>query len=260
MTTTTTKNHDTLISRFNPVARIAAVAVFTTPLLLSVDVVSAAVALLITLIAAPFLGVPLLTLLKNARPILFLTPIAGISMALYGRPEGREYFSFFFAHVTDNSLQLAAAIMVRVLAVALPVLVMMGRIDPTALGDSLTQNLKLPHTFVIAAVAGGRLISLFQRDLETMRRSRRIRGIDNRGVLTTTIALTFGLLVLALRRGAKLATAMEARGFGRYPERTKARVSSWNPRDTLLLVGCFVASLMSLGVAIYTGSFHFLGA
>ncbi|MCS4534944.1 energy-coupling factor transporter transmembrane protein EcfT [Corynebacterium sp. HS2168-gen11] len=248
------------ISQFNPVARILALMLFTTPLMLSVDIVSAGVALAFCLIVTPVLGVSYRQLLARSWPVLLITPISGLSMALYGRPEGTEYFSWFAIHITDHSLQLAAAIMVRVLAIALPAILLLGKLDPTEVGDALTQKLHFPQRFVIGAVAGGRLVSLFRRDWETMRRSRRIRGIDAQGKLRMVVTMTFGLLVLALRRGAKLATAMEARGFGRFPTRTHARVSVWHTRDTVLLLCCSLASASAIIVAIYLGSYRFLGA
>ena len=162
----------------NPVARVIALLVFTTPLLVSIDLVSALVSLACTIIGAPILGVSYRVLFRRGLPIVLIAPVSGISMALYGRPEGREYFSVAFAHVTDNSLGLAAAIMVRVLAVGLPVIVLLGTIDPTELGDGLSQILKFPPRFVIGTVAGARLVSLFQRDWEAMRRARRVRGLD----------------------------------------------------------------------------------
>nr|WP_306428958.1 energy-coupling factor transporter transmembrane component T [Corynebacterium sp. 76QC2CO] len=244
----------------NPLARIIGLAVLTTPLLLSVDVVSAAVALTCTVLCAPLLGVGWATLLRRGVPIFLATPIAGISMALYGRPEGREYASFLFAHITDNSLQLALAIMVRVLAVGLPVVVLLGNIDPTRLGDALAQILKLPSRFVIAAVASTRLISLFQRDWQSLARARRARGIADQGRIKNAFSMAFGLLVLALRRGSKLATAMEARGFGRFSTRTFARSSSFAAVDYALIAGCAAISTTALTTAVLTGSFRFLGA
>lgn len=181
-------------------------------------------------------------------------------MALYGRPEGHEYFSFLFAHVTDNSLQLAAAIMVRVLAVGLPAIVLLAHIDPTELGDGLAQILRLPHRFVISAVASTRMISLFTRDWQSMRRARRVRGIDDSNRVRSSFSMVFGLLVLAVRRGSKLATAMEARGFGRKSERTWARESTVGAADAVLLLVCVAASTSAIVAAIVTGSFRFLGA
>ena len=182
----------------NPVARVIALLVFTTPLLVSIDLVSALVSLACTIIGAPILGVSYRVLFRRGLPIVLIAPVSGISMALYGRPEGREYFSVAFAHVTDNSLGLAAAIMVR--------------------------------------------------------------GLDGHNRVRRALTMTFGLLVLALRRGTKLATAMEARGFGKDVSRTWARESRWGRAETLLVVACAVAGAMSIIIAVWCGSFRFLGA
>lgn len=250
-----------LLRDINPVTRILGLILLTTPLLLSVDVVSAGVALAFTVLAAPFCGVSWGRLLRRGWPVLLAAPLAAIPMALYGRPEGETYAQFLFAHVTDNSLQLAAAIFVRVLAVGLPVIVLSADVDPTDLGDGLAQVLRLPERFVLGAVAAARLVSLFRDDLDSMRRARRARGIADQGRIRYFLTLAFGLLVLSLRRGAKLATAMEARGFNRVAEhgRTWARESTLSARDWIVMAVCLVVSVASIGIAVAVGSFRFLG-
>ncbi|MEZ2122320.1 energy-coupling factor transporter transmembrane protein EcfT [Corynebacterium sp. CCM 9203] len=249
-----------LLARTNPVARITALAFLTTPLLLSVDVVSASCCLALIIVALPFTGTGIRQLLIRAWPLFLAAPLSGVSMALYGRPEGAEYFSFGWIHITDNSIQLALAIMVRVFAVGIPAMVLIGRTDPTDLGDSLAQIWRLPARFVIGAVAGVRLATLFQRDWQAMSRARRSRGLADDARLIRGVTMLFGLLVLALRRGAKLATAMEARAFGTDVPRTWARPTRLSGWDWLLMAVCLAASLLSLGVAVATGDFRFLGA
>lgn len=249
-----------LLRGTNPVTRIGALLLFTTPLLLSVDWVSASVALGLILLLTPLCGMSVMGLLRRSIPILVAAPIAGASMALYGRPEGREYFSFAFAHVTDNSIELAIAIMLRVLAVALPVIVLTRGIDPTELGDGLTKHLRLPDKFVIGSVAGVRLMSLFQRDWQALGRARRSRGVADEGRIRGVFGMAFALLVLAIRRGTKLATAMEARGFGGSTPRVPARVSRVTWRDGIVLVVAVLCGALAIGVAVVTGEFRFLGA
>ena len=128
-----------VLTGVNPLTRLAVIILVTTPLLLSVDWVSAAVSLVITLLCAPLCGVSWWRLLKMSWPLIIIAPISGISMLLYAQEGGREYFSFFLATVTDNSIELAVAMMLRVLAVALPVIVLARDIDPTELGDALAQ-------------------------------------------------------------------------------------------------------------------------
>lgn len=248
-----------LIRDINPVTRIAAIIALTTPLLLSVDVVSAGIALVATIALAPLVGVSWKQLFQRGWPLFLIAPIAAVSMALYGRPEGREYFSFLLAHVTENSISLGLAIGVRVLAVGLPVVVLLSRVDPTDLGDGLAQVVRLPERFVIGAVAGGRLITLFRDDWQSMDRSRRARGIADQGRIHHFCTMAFGLLVLSLRRGSKLATAMEARGFGRSSQRSWARTSTVGLIDAAVILICLIISTVAILVSVQTGYFRFLG-
>ena len=251
-----------VLTGVNPLTRLAVIILVTTPLLLSVDWVSAAVSLVITLLCAPLCRVSWWRLLKMSWPLFIIAPISGISMLLYAQEGGREYFSFFLATVTDNSIELAVAMMLRVLAVALPVIVLARDIDPTELGDALAQILKLPARFVIGAVAGVRMLTLFKDDWQAMGQARRARGLADRGRISHLVTMTFGLLVLALRRGGKLATAMEARGFGRpvtTSPRTWARESKLVRTDwTIMAIGVLLASLPVI-ISVLSGSWRFLG-
>lgn len=248
-----------LLSNINPLTRIFMMLVVTTPLLFSVDWVSAAVSLCITLVLAPLCGTTLWRLFNAAWPLFVIAPISGISMLLYAREGGQEYFSFFLATVTDNSVQLALAMMLRVLAVALPVIVLARDIDPTELGDALGQILKLPPRFVIGAVAGVRMMTLFRDDWQAMTQARRARGLADRGKIGHTLSMTFGLLVLALRRGGKLATAMEARGFGARKGRSWARESRLHRKDYVVVAVTIVAAAAPVAISVATNSWRFLG-
>lgn len=252
-----------LIRGVNPLTRLALILLVTTPLLLSVDWVSAAVSLLITFVFAPLCGSGLLRLLKMSWPLFIIAPISGISMLLYAQEGGREYFSFFLTTVTDNSIELALAMMLRVLAVALPVIVLARDIDPTQLGDALAQILRLPARFVIGAVAGVRMLTLFKDDWQAMTQARRARGLADRGKIAHTLTMSFGLLVLALRRGGKLATAMEARGFGRpIPggnKRTWARESKLIRTDWMVMLCGLMLAALPVIISVATGSWRFLG-
>jgi energy-coupling factor transport system permease protein len=63
-----------------------------------------------------------------------------------------------------------------------------------------------------------------------------------------------------VRRGTKLATAMEARGFGASPTRTWARPSTLSWRDAVFLVGCVGVMAAAIGAAVAAGTFHFVGS
>ncbi|WP_342319483.1 energy-coupling factor transporter transmembrane component T family protein [Corynebacterium mayonis] len=244
------------MSSVNPVTRILGLALFTTPLMVTLDWVSATVAIALTVLAAPVCGVSWVRLLRRAWPLMLVAPISGIPMALYGQSGGDVYVNWGLVEVSELSLSLAFAVVLRVLAVALPVVVLSAEVDPTDLGDGLSQVLKLPERFVIGTVAAFRMLTLLRSDLEAMRRSRRARGIADTGRVRYWFSLAFGLLVMSLRRAGKLATAMEARGFGRYRGRSHARISRLHRIDFAVMVVCAAGAAASLGIAWYTGYFR----
>ncbi|MBC3186122.1 energy-coupling factor transporter transmembrane protein EcfT [Corynebacterium sp. zg-331] len=249
-----------LLRGVNPVTRLGAMMLATTPLLLSLDAFSALVAIALTCVLSPMCGLGWGALVRRSLPLLLVAPIAGVSMLLYGRPGGREYFSFLAIHITDNSIALSLAIVLRVLALGLPVIVLSARVDPTDLGDGLAQVARLPARFVIASVAAIRLLALVRDDAASLRRARRARGVADRGRIRGTFSLFFGLLVSSLRRGTKLAVAMEARGFGRAGvQRTWARPSTVGRRDAMVLLTWALLPVLALGCAWAAGTFRLLG-
>ena len=66
----------------------------------------------------------------------------------------------------------------------------------------------------------------------------------------------FALLVLAIRRGTVLATAMEARGFGVGKRRTWARPSRFGPRDWAVTAGGVVIAVAATAAGLAAGTWH----
>lgn len=242
-----------LLQGINPVTRILGLLLLTTPLMFTIDWVSATVVLAITVLMVPVCGLSYGRFFKRALPILIVAPLAGIPMALYGQAGGETYVEWGLVHVTELSLSLAWAVILRVLAIALPVVLLSADVDPTDLGDGLAQVLRLPERFVIGTVAALRMLTLLQDDLDAMRRSRRARGIADQGRIRYWFSLSFGLLVMSLRRAGKLATAMEARGFGGPRTRTWARESKLHSRDWAVMAGCVGIAAGALALAWATG-------
>lgn len=244
------------VDRVNPVTRLAAAMVLTTPLLLTVDWVSAAIALAIQLVLFTIAGVSPAVLVRRTWPILIAAPVAGLSMLLYGQPSGTVHWEFWLARITDGSVELAIAVTVRVLAIGLPAALLFMRVDPTDLADGLAQVAKLPARFVLGALAATRLVGLFVEDWRAMSLARRARGIGDHGAVRRAATMAFALLVLAIRRGSKLATAMEARGFGADTRRTWARPSRVGAPDAALLLLAAAIATVAVAGSVWAGTFH----
>jgi energy-coupling factor transport system permease protein len=242
----------------NPVAKLSAVMLLSLCLILSLDWVSGAVALAFEAVLLPFAGVPARRFWFRTLPVWIAAPLTGLTIALYGEVSGAVYFEFWAMRVSDGSLELAIATVLRVLAIGLPAVVLFLTVDPTALADGLAQVWRLPNRFVLGALAALRLVGLFLDDWRSLEEARRARGVGDTGRIRRLPGQAFALLVLSIRRGSKLATAMEARGFGSGIERTWARPSRFGGREWTLSITGLVAGLVALTVAIATGEWNFV--
>lgn len=239
-----------------PVASLLGVLALGVCLVLSLDVVSAAVALVLEVLLLPLLRIPPRTLLLRTSPVLVAVPLTALSIALYGRPSGRSWFDLGFAHVTDGSLGLALATALRVLAVGLPAVALFVRVDPTDLADGLAQLLRLPARFVLGALAAIRMMTLLGDDWRQLGMARRARGVADTGRLRRGASMAFALLVLALRRATTLAVAMESRGFGAPGRRTWARTARFAGPEWAM-VGVLVGiGVVSIAVAVGAGTWR----
>ncbi|CAN7496807.1 energy-coupling factor transporter transmembrane component T family protein [Microbacterium maritypicum] len=242
----------------NPVTKLVLAVLLSVPLFASIDVTSALAAIVLQLLCLPLTGLRLSTVLKRLLPIAIFAPIAGVSMLLYAEPAGRIYWTFGFATISEDSITLAIAVSLRVIALGLPTILLFGGTDPTELADALAQVAKLPSRFVLGILAGTRMLGLFLDDWRTMSLARRARGVGDRGVLRRFFSMAFVLLVFAVRRGSTLALAMEARGFGSGIPRTWSRPSRLHPRDAVALIGGIAIMALALAAAVLVGTFRFV--
>lgn len=241
--------------RLNPVAAIAASLVPALLLVTTLDVVSAAVALTLQLLLIPALGISARTLVRRTAPVLIAAPLAAATVVLYGRASGTIYAEFLLVRVSDGSLELALATLLRILAIGIPAIALFARPDATRLGDALGQNLRLPSRFVLGGIAALRLVTLLRDDARLLERARRARGRADRGRVRRALGLVFALLVLAIRRGSALAIGMETRGLGAPGPRTWTRPSPWRASDTGVVVIGIAISIVAVTAAILTGEF-----
>jgi energy-coupling factor transport system permease protein len=131
--------------------------------------------------------------------------------------------------------------------------------DPTDLADALAQVARLPHRFVLAALAAMRLFALMGSEWESLGAARRARGLGDDGVvgrLRTSVGQVLALLVLVIRRGTRLAMAMEARGFGRPGTRTWARQSRLHWSDAVVVAGGVVIVTAATAAGMLAGTWH----
>ncbi|GAB7193150.1 hypothetical protein NUM3379_38590 [Kineococcus sp. NUM-3379] len=147
-----------------------------------------------------------------------------------------------------DRLEVAAGAALRIVVLVLPGALLLGWIDPSRLGDHLAQRLRLPARPVVAASAALQRFESLHETWDSLARARRARGLGpSRSPVRRAgffAAMTFGMLVAALRSAERMAVAMDARGFADCSRRTWAEPAPWTGADSALVaVGALVAAV-----------------
>ena len=210
------------LGRLNPAAKLLSATVVMVGLLTTVDLVTVSVVLGAELVALLCARVPLEPLAARAWPLSLAA--AGVALAN--------------VVASDAGPATIAAVSLRLVAIALPGILLFASTDAVDLADSLVQQLRVPARLAYGSLAALRLLPLLGQEWVAIRRARRARGMDA-GHSPLRAALLFmsavyALLVSAIRRGTRLAMAMDSKGFDSGAPRTSARRQSVTPRDWLL--------------------------
>jgi energy-coupling factor transport system permease protein len=235
---------DVRLARINPVAQLSAMLVVTVVLLASLDVVTPAVVVAAELCLLPAAGLARpRVLLRRTWPLLAGATSVGVVNVLLS------------AHASAAA---GVGLALRVVGLALPGVLLASATDPVRLADALTLHWRVSTRFAYGALAALRLAPLLIGELETIRLARRTRGVEARAdpamAARLAVGTLFALLVAAVRRGSRLATAMDARGFDSGIPRTNARGSVLCRRDAAFVAATVAVCGLAIGLSVATGA------
>ncbi len=233
------------LARINPVAQLTALALVTVVLLVTLDPVTPSVVLAAELCLLPAAGLASPRVLwARTWPLLLGAASVGVVNVLLAE---------------DASLLDGTALALRVVALALPGVLLLAATDPVRLADALTIHWRVPTRFAYGALAALRLAPLLVAEFEAARLARRTRGVESGGRPVAALRLlagtAFSLLVGAVRRASRLATAMDARGFDSGVPRTNARGSTLHRRDAAFVLGTAVVCALAVTLSVLAGVF-----
>lgn len=220
----------------NPLATLAIAIAWLVALATTTDVRPPLLVTAVAIAAALALGrVPPADLARGLAPLWLAALSVGFFNAVLSPanadPTATVVLAFGPLRLTEPALAAGIALGLRVVAIV-AVGVAWSRItDPTHLVDALVQQGRLADRFAYGALAALQAIPWLAEDLVALREARRMRGLRS----TWHPRVLVGLLVLAIRRGDRLAVAMDARGFA-APGRTRYRIVRWAALDTVVVL------------------------
>jgi energy-coupling factor transport system permease protein len=158
-------------------------------------------------------------------------------------------FKVFGVVVTKEAVTLAATVALRMALFVLIALVFVTTTDPSDLADSLTEQMSVPRGFALMLFMLLRMAEVFERELEGLRDSYRLRYYGRALSLRQHfINLTWpvvALLIRGLRRSQTMSISMMVRGVDQVPA-TRLRGRLLTMTDAAFLATFYLAVAASL--------------
>jgi energy-coupling factor transport system permease protein len=249
------------LARANPVAKLLAALVLLVALFGSLDAVTAGVILAALVAVLPVSGLPVRPLLARAWLVGAIAVAIAVFNVLFAAEQlGPTVLVLGPARIGAETLANGGGLALRLLAIALAGILATATSDPTETADALIAQARVSPRFAIGVLAALRLLPLLAAEWQVIGMARRARGVDA-GRSPIAAAALFGgrvmaLLVGAIRRGSRMALAMEARGFGAMPCRSVARPQRMRAPDWAWVVGAVVLAAAAVAISLALGTWR----
>ena len=231
------------LARANPVAKLAAAGILMAVLFMASGPIIPTLVLAAVLASAPLTGLSARDLLSRTWPLLLAAVSVGFLNVLLA-PSGAGGAGLL------DGLSLG----LRLLGVALSGVLAIASTDPTDLADALQQQARLSPRLAVGVLAAVRMLPMLATEWQVLGMARRARGVSAGWSPLAAAQLGFrmllALLVGCVRRATRLATAMEARGFGAATCRTVARPQRMRPADWALLGAAVALAAAAVGIGL----------
>ena len=200
-------------------------------------------------------GIPLRPLPRRMWPVALGALGLGLTAALGNAADRDLALPTLLAlgplRLTPPGLEAGLALALRVLVIGLTSLLVFAPADLTRLADALVQQLHLPDRLAYGSVAAMGLAPRTAADWQATGSARRLRGLAPRtpaGRLAAVPGRLLVVLVMAFRRGERLALAMDARGFDSGLPRSRYRPVRAGPLDAVVLAVAVAAVVLVVAV------------
>lgn len=239
------------LARRNPTVKLALVFVVSVVVMFVLDPVTPAVLYVLALLAV-VVGTRTRPATLALAHVPFLAFALGVLVVnVLSRP-GEVLWQGGPLRVTVEGLSVGAALALRTLLIGVLAVGFLLSTDGVALMHSLRQNARLSPRVAYAVLAGYRLLQDLPREWVTIQHAHAVRapargGRPPRGPRHLG-RVVFTLLVVTVRRGERMAQALESRGLGLAPRTT------WRPVRTTAADWLFAAGVLLVLAVVLAGS------
>ncbi len=249
---------NSLVHRLDPRTKLTAVVLYIVALFLAEFFVTYGIMLLVLLLSIAISKVPLKSILRGLKPVLFIAVFTAVLNLLY-TPGGTVLVRFWIFTVTLEGVYRAFFMVVRIMMLITGTFLVTYTTSPILLTDGLEsllgplKRIKVPvHELAMMMSIALRFIPTLIEETDKIMSAQRARGADfDSGNLVqrakALIPLLVPLFISAFRRADELAVAMECRCYHGGEGRTRLRQLKYRRADYLTLL-FFAAVTVLVGV------------
>lgn len=207
-----------------------------------------------------FSKVPIKSVLRSIKGILFLLAFTAILNIFFYKTENPHYLvDWNFIHITKEGLIFAAFLMLRLFLLVMGSSVLTLTTTPVSLTDGIESLLyifklmRLPvHELALIMSIALRFIPTLMDETERIMNAQKARGADfETGSIISrakaVVPILIPLLISSFRRAEELGDAMDARCYSGGANRTKYKKLMFSWRD---LIALFVMVAMITGIIL----------
>ena len=173
---------------------------------------------------------------------------------LYAKPKGYMLFSWGWVTVTEGAITVAVSTLLRILAIAVPALLIAKSISIHQIMATLALRNVLPNRIALAILISLRLVSVIANDVSETLQAQRARG-----KAMPVLAVANVSLVIAIRRAVRMSVTAEVRGFTK-PGRLWRSYRRFGFRDWLLAVLSVLGGIGAIVTTVSLGMWNLAGA
>jgi energy-coupling factor transport system permease protein len=253
---------DSFLHRLNPLTKLAINVPVAVLVSMTSEIATPLLVFILAVLTLRLLGrVPLSAML---RPLLFALVFGfGVfwtSTVFYAGPFSTPQPAWTLRigpiGLAPEAVEYGAAIALRLLAILATSMLFVLTTDPSRFVLALIHQARVSPRIAYAVFAAYRFLPLLEVEFDNIRAAHQLRGgLGGDGALPLRklrelVGYAIPLLAIAVRKGERVALAMESRAFGALPERTYFRTTSLSRADAaflsvaLLVLGALLARVL----------------
>lgn len=240
---------DSFLHRMNPVAKLICALMISVACFCTSNII-----LLVAILAVDLVLAASCHMTRQALGLAKAVAIFSLILALIAlctTPTGIELIALPWGYIGTGSLMAALLIIIRLVACAIPLFLVMYITKLNDLANSMVKILHVPYKYAFTFTSAVHFVPVFMNDMSGIMEAQTARGVEFDGgfvkKVRLMVPLCVPLLVSSVRKTNSAAIAAEVRGFNLRTRESGFKVYPFSTRDTVALL--ISACILGLSIA-----------